>query len=73
MLKQQHYTLTNVKKVKSQSTTPLTEIKCVYGDVNCDKIIDRVDSGDMIYVTMRQNAQFYDVVVCPEVTLLLHT
>ncbi len=23
MLKQQHYTLTNVKKVKSQSTTPL--------------------------------------------------
>ncbi len=25
MLKQQHYTLTNVKKVKSQSTTPLTD------------------------------------------------
>ncbi len=24
MLKQQHYTLTNVKKVKSQSTTPLS-------------------------------------------------
>ncbi len=25
MLKQQHYTLTNVKKVKSQSTTPLIQ------------------------------------------------
>ncbi len=35
MLKQQHYTLTNVKKVKSQSTTPLkayciTVLKAVY-------------------------------------------
>ncbi len=28
MLKQQHYTLTNVKKVKSQSTTPLRPMPC---------------------------------------------
>ncbi len=28
MLKQQHYTLTNVKKVKSQSTTPLSCFTC---------------------------------------------
>ncbi len=26
ILKQQHYTLTNVKKVKSQSTTPLNQV-----------------------------------------------
>ncbi len=29
MLKQQHYTLTNVKKVKSQSTTPLIHVRNV--------------------------------------------
>ncbi len=39
MLKQQHYTLTNVKKVKSQSTTPLKHFMLpsadkLYGDAD---------------------------------------
>ncbi len=43
MLKQQHYTLTNVKKVKSQSTTPLKENLIVFLDssfsapADCDR------------------------------------
>ncbi len=42
MLKQQHYTLTNVKKVKSQSTTPLKLCaKKTDADHKAHKVCDR--------------------------------
>ncbi len=57
MLKQQHYTLTNVKKVKSQSTTPLNIYRSKW--VNSAQILKKRHESEAITHPFRKYKYMY--------------